>query len=206
MTSKGARDRPVRRLGRRPDCANRTFFFASFEGLRQTTGLSFTEAVPSAEARRRILAGEPVGSGAGQSPTRTQAVAPLLDGFPAGTTPTSNPLVALLTVNSTAKQTENTFSGRLDHRFGDNDSFYVRYLFSNGDVDTPDRTVTPRRVRAKQPPQNLVANWQRIMGANLVNELKVGYNSPHTNATAFGPAGYDPVGVSLSGNFHLVVD
>ena len=32
------------------------------------TGLSFTEAVPSAEARRRIIAGEPVGSGAGQSP------------------------------------------------------------------------------------------------------------------------------------------
>lgn len=184
-----------------PIAKGRTFFFTSFEGLRQTTGLSFTEAVPSEEARRRILAGEPVGSGAGQSPTRTQAVAPLLGGFPAGTTPTSNPLVALLTVNSTAKQTENTLSGRLDHRFGDNDSFYVRYLYSKGDVDTPDRTVTPRRVRAKQQPQNLMANWQRIMGASLVNELKVGYNSPHSNATAFGPAGYDPVGVSLSGNF-----
>ena len=46
---------------------NKTFFFASYEGLRQKTGLSFTEAVPSDEARRRILAGEPVGSGAGQS-------------------------------------------------------------------------------------------------------------------------------------------
>ena len=56
--------------------------------------------MPSDEARRRILAGEPVGSGAGQSPARTQAVAPLLAGFPAGTTPTSNPLVALLTVNT----------------------------------------------------------------------------------------------------------
>ncbi len=45
-----------------PLAPNRTFFFVSFEGLRQTTGLSFTEAVPSDEARRRILAGEPVGS------------------------------------------------------------------------------------------------------------------------------------------------
>jgi hypothetical protein len=43
-----------------PIVTNRTFFFGSFEGLRQKTGLSFTEAVPSAEARRRILAGEPV--------------------------------------------------------------------------------------------------------------------------------------------------
>ena len=55
-----------------PVVSNRTFFFGSFEGLRQTTGLSFTEAVPSDEARRRILAGEPVGSGAGQSAARTR--------------------------------------------------------------------------------------------------------------------------------------
>ncbi len=61
---------------------NKSFFFFSFEGLRQTTGLSFTEAVPSDEAIRRILAGEPVGSGAGQSADRTRAVAPLLTGFP----------------------------------------------------------------------------------------------------------------------------
>ena len=51
-----------------PIASNRTFFFGSFEGLRQTTGLSFTEAVPSAEARRRILAGEPVGSGPVRAP------------------------------------------------------------------------------------------------------------------------------------------
>ena len=68
-----------------PIVANRTFFFGSYEGLRQTTGLSFTEAVPSDEAIRRIMAGEPVGSGGGQSPARTQAVAPLLEGFPRGT-------------------------------------------------------------------------------------------------------------------------
>ncbi len=184
-----------------PISKNRTFFFGSYEGLKQRTGLSFTEAVPSDEARRRILAGEPVGSGAGQSPARTQAVAPLLSGFPVGTTPTSNPLVALYTLDTQAEQTEHTFSGRLDHRLGENDSIYVRYLYSSGDLDTPDRTVTPRRVRAKQHPQNLMANWQRIMGASLINEFKVGYNLPHTSATAFGPTGYDPTGVSLSGNF-----
>ena len=44
-----------------PLVSNKTFFFASYEGLRQKTGLTFTEAVPSDEARRRILAGEPIG-------------------------------------------------------------------------------------------------------------------------------------------------
>ena len=51
-----------------PIASNKTFFFGSYEGLKQTIGLSFTEAVPSAEAIRRIQAGEPVGSGSGQSP------------------------------------------------------------------------------------------------------------------------------------------
>ena len=178
----------------------KTFFFASFEGLRQTTGLSFTEAVPSDEARRRIIAGEPVGAGAGQSPARTQAVAPLLSGFPIGTVATSNPLVSLASRASNAVQRENTMSLRLDHYFGRSTSGYVRYLFSDGTLDTPDRTVTERRVKATQRPQNFVGNLQNIAG-KAVNELKFGYNGPKTSANAFGPAGYDAVGVSLSGTF-----
>ena len=184
-----------------PILRNRTFFFASYEGLRQTTGLAFTEAVPSAEARRRILAGEPVGSGAGQSPDRTRAVAPLLDGFPLGSVPTSNVLVDLTSLVSEAEQQEDTGSVRLDQQFSSKFSAYIRYMFSQGEVDTPDRTVTPRRVLAKQSPKNLVANFQNIFGGNVVNEFKVGWNAPKTSALAFGPTGYDPTGVSLSGNF-----
>ena len=183
-----------------PIARNKTFIFFSYEGLKQNTGLTFTEAVPSDEARRRILAGEPVGSGAGQSPARTQAVAPLLSGFPQGTVATSNALVALATRTSQAEQTENSMSLRIDHRFNNSHNAYVRYLFSDGEVDTPDRTVTERRVLAKQRPQNVVGNFQSIRGL-MVNEVKVGYNAPQTSATAFGSAGYDPVGVSLSGTF-----
>ncbi len=171
-----------------PLAKNRTFFFFSFEGLRQTTGLSFTEAVPSDEARRRILAGEPVGSGAGQSVARTQAVAPLLSGFPLGSTATANALAALLTRGNEAEQNENSLSFRVDHNFSNNHTFYARYLFSDGEVDTPDRTVTDRRVLAEQQPQNLVANFLSIFG-NKVNEFKVGYNGPQISAKAFGTPG-----------------
>ena len=103
-----------------PIASNRTFFFGSVEALRQKTGLSFTEAVPSDEARRRIIAGEPVGTGGGRSPARTQAMVPLLDGFPTGTTPTpSSPLLALATLDTTAKQDETSLSLRVDHRLSD---------------------------------------------------------------------------------------
>jgi len=182
-----------------PLVRNRTFLFGSIEALRQNTGLSFTEAVPSDAARARIINGQPIGTGAGQSPARTQAVAPLLNGFPLGTVPTSNPLLALATNTTEAEQEENTLALRIDHSFTPNQNFYARYLYSKGDLDTPDRTATPRRVRAKQQPQNLVLNHQSVMNATLINEFKVGLNMPETSAIAFGPQGYDPVGVSLSG-------
>ena len=183
-----------------PIVSNRSFFFASAERLRQTTGLRFTEAVPSAEARRRIAAGEPVGSGAGQSADRTRAVAALLAGFPEGTTPTANPLLSLATLDTRADQTETTLALRLDHRLNDSQSLYVRYQISDGDIDTPDRTVTARRVLAKQQPKNMVFNYQSLVGQSFVNEVKIGYNAPQTSALAFGATpGYDPAGVSLSG-------
>jgi len=180
--------------------SNKSFFFVSYEGLKQKTGLSFTEAVPSDEARRRILAGEPVGSGAGQSAERTMAVAPLLEGFPRGTVATANPLLSLATLTTEAEQTENSVAFRLDHRFSNTQSMYVRYLYSKGDLDTPDRTATPRRLSAKQNPMNFVGNYQSIVGTNLVNEVKFGLNMPETSVRAFGAtSGYDPLGVSLSG-------
>ena len=182
-----------------PLATNRTFFFASYEGLTQTTGLSFTEAVPSDEARRRIVAGEPVGTDSGQHPARTQAVAALLEGFPRGTIETANPLLALATLDTQAKQREHTTSVRVDHRFTPSQSVYARLLYSHGNLDTPDRTVTARRVRVEQAPRNFVVSHQSIVGTAWVNEVKLGYNGPKIDARAFGSAGYDPVGVSLSG-------
>jgi hypothetical protein len=182
-----------------PVVNNKTFFFGSFESLKQTTGLSFTEAVPSDEAIRRIMAGEPTGTTAGQSAARTQAVAPLLAGFPRGTVATANPLLALATLDTQAKQRENTLSLRADHRFTNNQSFYARLLYSDGRVDTPDRTVTPRRVLATQQPMNFVTNYQSVFGTSVINEIKVGFNRPRYDALAFGPSGYDPTQVSLSG-------
>ena len=190
-----------------PIASNRTFFFGSVEALRQTTGLSFTEAVPSDEARRRIMAGEPVGTGGGRSPARTQAMIPLLAGFPTGTTPTpSSPLLALATQTTTARQEETSLSLRVDHRLSDTQSFYTRYLFSDGDLNTPDRTVTPRRVRAKQRPQNVVFNYQSLMGRNVVNEFKVGYNKPTTSAQAFADTGIRSNRRVDVWNGHLIVD
>ena len=63
------------------------------------------------------------------------------------------------------------------------------------------RTAPSRRggCCATQQPLNLVLNHQSIFGTSVINELKVGFNRPSYDALAFGPAGYDPAQVSLSG-------
>ena len=88
-----------------PIVSNKVFFFGSYEGLRQDTGLSFVESVPSNLARDQILAGVPTTSGGGRSPERTRAVAPLLAGFPTETLTSSNPLVGRTSNSSVANQT-----------------------------------------------------------------------------------------------------
>ncbi len=162
-----------------PIVANRTFFFGSYEGLRQTTGLSFTEAVPSDEAIRRIMAGEPVGSGGGQSAVAHAGGGAPARGLPARHRADGQPVPRpghAQHRGRTARRHRRPF--RVDHRFTNNQSFYARVLYSDGRVDTPDRTVTPRRVLPTQHPLNFVANHQSIFGTSVINELKIGYNRP----------------------------
>ena len=81
-----------------PIASNRTFFFASYEGLKQTTGLSFTEAVPSDEAIRRIMAGEPVGSAPDRAPPARRRSRRCWQASRAAPSRPSNPLLALATL------------------------------------------------------------------------------------------------------------
>ena len=65
----------------------------------------------------------------------------------------------------------------------------ARVLYSDGKVDTPDRTVTPRRVSATQQPLNMVFSHQLLFGTSVINELRVGYtntDSRFAHATANG--------------------
>ncbi len=199
-----ARAEPVRRLGRRSAQDQQVVLLLQ---LRRPAPDHRPELHRSrAERRNHPPHPWPVNRSAAapaRAPSRTQAVAPLLAGFPRATQATANPLVGLASLASEAEQDENTLSFRVDHRFSDRQSFYVRYLFSDGEVDTPDRTVTraprPRQAAARRTWCSTTSRWS---ARNFVNEFKVGYNGPQTSASAFSnQANYDPVGVSLSGTF-----
>ena len=157
--------------------------------------------MPSAEARRRILAGEPSGTGAGQSAgahARGGAAARRLPARARRRRRTR--WSTLATQHTEAEQNENTLSLRLDHRFTNTHSFYARYLFSNGDIDTPDRTVTARRVRAEAEAAELrgqLPEHVRRLGRQRVQGRL--QQAADERGGVRHRAGYDPVGVSLSG-------
>ena len=134
-------------------------------------------------------------------------MAPLLAGFPLGTVPTANPLLALATLNTEAEQREDTVLVPARSPLQQQPVAPTRACsIATASVDTPDRTVTPRRVLATQNPMNFVANHQSIVGTSVINELKIGYNRPQYERQRVRAGGLRPdPGLALR-HRHLAVD
>jgi outer membrane receptor protein involved in Fe transport len=94
---------------------DRTFFFASFEGLRQRVGVNANARVPSLAARDE--AGPLIQS--------------LIDEYPLPTGPDNGDGTAGYFETATNLVGETDFSLRLDHRFSTRDDFFARYSFSD---------------------------------------------------------------------------
>jgi outer membrane receptor protein involved in Fe transport len=94
---------------------DRTFYFGTFEGLRQRLGVSSNGRVPSIAAR---AAAPP-------------AVRPLLDLYPLPTGPGGPDGTAPYFATSRNLVGENALSFRVDHRLTDRDDFFARYSFSD---------------------------------------------------------------------------
>lgn len=101
---------------------DRTFFFASFEGLRQAVGVSANARVPSLAARQEA----------------SPAVQQLLDEFPLPTGPASGDDTAGYFATATNVVNETDFSLRLDRRFTGSDDFFARYSYSDSTTQLRD--------------------------------------------------------------------
>jgi hypothetical protein len=170
-----------------PLARNKAFFFGSYEGYRLDAGLNFVEAVPSDAAWARAV----------------PAVASLRPGFLAPGAvvlagASANPDFDIAQNQAEQNVREDAFSGRVDFKFSDNWSSYVRVFHDSGRNDEP-QGVTGRRFVTTIKPTNAVFNLQGIMSAGTINELKVGYNG--AKSTEFGTTTplFDGIALSLSG-------
>jgi hypothetical protein len=148
-----------------PIVRNRTFFFGTFEGLRQRLDVAnqTPALVPSAAYRARTLAAQP-------------ALEPVINAYPLGTAPTSNPDVDQYVGRKRLTWSEDSFLVRVDHRFNDETPAFVRINGVNGVIDSEVRSDLLETRRSEAFPMNVTGQVQRVMSPTTLAELKFGWN------------------------------
>jgi outer membrane receptor protein involved in Fe transport len=170
-----------------PVVKDKAFFYANYEGLRQSLGQTFINFVPNAAFRAMVLAKSPV-------------LKPILDAYPMGQIPIDSVTDQLTKVASdTIREDAGMF--RFDYRFNDTNTAFFRYNIDNAYIDTPTDALGDHNV-IPHVPTNVVLQFQRIISPSMVNEAKFGLNRANYHNWTYGTS---PVAVN-PGTFDGVSD
>jgi hypothetical protein len=185
-----------------PIFKDRTFFFADYEGLRQSLSQTSNITVPSANAHNGILVGGNV--------TVSPLVAPFLPLFPLPQTTNGD----IGTYSFVAKQitNEDFATARLDHKISASDSMFVTFLWDQGAQQNPD-SYNFKLIGNQSSRNTLGIEESHVINSALVNTARFGFNRnvviAFTTLSAINPAASDtslgfnpglPVGVITVGS------
>ncbi len=214
------------------DGHSRTFFFADYAGIKEKRGVTTVNTVPTAATRIGDFSDYRDRNGNlipiyDPFTTRVDAQGRTVrDQFPNNIIPQdrilsvgrniasiyplpNNPGSSFDNYISTPDReiTDKAFSGRVDHRLSDNDSFFVRFNYGKFKLDAPQGQAncclpTPPEAAARFDLGPFVAgiqntkltthgaafNYSKILSPTLVNELRIGYanTAPFTTQSDYG--------------------
>ncbi len=165
-----------------PIWKQKTFFFAAYEGLRQSQGITQVDTVPSQAARGGQLCARP-----DCSTTTAVAVDPQVTRFLNAFYPLPNGALlcpfsscvagtgdtGIFTFAGQQVTPENYFTTKVDHRFSERDLFYGTYMFDSGSVRQPDE-LNDKRAGYDSRRQVLTAHEAHIFSPNLLNAFRFG--------------------------------
>ncbi|MGH9966333.1 MAG: TonB-dependent receptor [Pyrinomonadaceae bacterium] len=180
-----------------PIIKNKTFFFGSYEGLREFKGISTVSLVPSDSARLGIL------------PTGTVTVdprsRPILDLFPRANGQTFSDGTAEFTGTTNRISRDDFFTIRLDHKISNAHSIFARYLYDDSDQVLP-RNFPQWPNLAVNQKQVITVEERAILSPTIVNEVRFGLNRsrpaelvPPTSSTFTLVTGRDLGEIAVSG-------
>jgi len=146
-----------------PIIKNKLFFFFNYEGLRQRKGSTYISQVPSQLLKTEVLATSP-------------ALRPLIEAYPAGVRPTTDPYVDDYIADFSNSSDEDSMTARIDYNISDKTTLFGRWNFNDHYSTTPDPLGKGWFAGESQRPNNFALQLQRTFSPSLLNEVKLGVN------------------------------
>ena len=169
-----------------PIVKSRTFFFADYEGIRQSKGITSFTTVPSMAARSGSLCSVPEGADPADPCTPTQvAVDPAAASYftfyhPPNGAVIGNGDIGVFTFAGQQVVNENFLTTRVDHKLSSTNSLFGTYVFDRTPYSSPDGlnnvefdTLTARQIFAVEDTQ--------AFGPRFENSIRLGYNHEQVN-------------------------
>ena len=161
-----------------PIVKDKTFFFISYEGLRQSQNRTLVANVLSVPLRDAIVATSP-------------ALAPIVAAYPTGNTnfgvcnnPVTDPCVDQFLHQGSIDVNEDSWLVRLDHKFTENTTFYARAQRDVSFTEAPLGNLHDTQ-QINTHPANYLLALEHTFSPTLFNEFKFGINrAPFHNPQA----------------------
>jgi hypothetical protein len=155
-----------------PILKEKTFLFLNYEGIRQSKSLTFSDLVPSADARKGILHNA---DGTTTVFAVDPKVAPFLGFYPLPQTLLSSGNTGRWNGSGLATFSENYFSARGDHHISEKDSLALGWFYDQGPYAQPDVMNNVIHEAATQRQMGSIEETH-IFSPALVNTTRVGFN------------------------------
>jgi hypothetical protein len=162
-----------------PIVKNHTFFFADFEGIRQSKGLTTVATVPSAAARAGNLCSSP---DTGTCTPNTITVDPAAQAYftfyhlpNQGLVSGSDGDLGIFTFAGQQVVSENFFTTRIDHKFSQNDSLFGTYMYDKTPYSSPDG-LDNVEFSTQTSRQFLSLEETHIFTPTFANSIRIGGN------------------------------
>jgi hypothetical protein len=165
-----------------PVAHDKTFFYADYEGLRQRLDGTQIGLVPSP-------------SFAAQAAQTSPVLSSVVQAYPAGTSPTSNPNV--WNYDAPGRQVDNEDSGmiRLDHYFSNTTTAFVRFNADEAVETIPSGQLIVHTLYDTKF-NNGVVELSHVFSPSLINDLKLGINQTNYHQANLSPV---VLGFAVSG-------
>ncbi|HEV3329683.1 MAG TPA: carboxypeptidase regulatory-like domain-containing protein [Bryobacteraceae bacterium] len=149
---------------------NRTFFFATYEGYQQHLGQSITGFVPTNSFRSSVV----------------PSLGPLISAYPHANGPVLSATTATYVFAGLQKVDEDTGLFRVDHRFKETLTAFIRYNQDEALSNVPTGNLGITQTVDTQP-KNGVAELLQVISPSLTNEYKFGFNEAITHTKTLSP-------------------